>query len=100
MAGRITQIELGRESVTVQLNRPVARVQSSPSNCICLLGFVIVVRFGRVIYPGTALEWSLFWDYALWGLSQGSIGVFGFPVELRSTGASTTFTAGRLVGTR
>jgi len=50
------------------------------------------------------LGWTLFWGYALWGLGQNSIGVFGpwyselFPVELRSTGASTTFTAGRLVG--
>jgi len=50
------------------------------------------------------LNWPLFWCYALWGLGQGSIGVFGpwyselFPVELRSTGASVTFTAGRLIG--
>ena len=42
--------------------------------------------------------------YALWGLGQGWIGVFGpwyselFPVELRSTGASVTFTSGRLIG--
>jgi len=56
-----------------------------------------------VDYPGAVLNWPLFY-YALWGLGQGSIGVFGpwyselFPVELRSTGASVTFTTGRLVG--
>jgi MFS family permease len=74
------------------------------STCICLLGFVAMARFGRINYPGTVLEWPLFWGYALWGLGQGSIGVFGpwyselFPVELRSTGTSTTFTVGRLLG--
>ena len=53
---------------------------------------------------GAVLSWPLFWCYALWGLGQGSIGVFGpwyselFPVELRSTGASVTFTGGRLIG--
>jgi predicted MFS family arabinose efflux permease len=74
------------------------------STCICLLGFVAMVLFGQVNYPGSVLGWPLFWGYALWGLGQGSIGVFGpwyselFPVALRSTGASTTFTAGRLIG--
>jgi MFS family permease len=74
------------------------------STCICLLGFVAMDGFGRVNYPGAVLEWPLFWGYALWGLGQGSISIFGpwyselFPVELRSTGASTTFTAGRLIG--
>jgi MFS family permease len=74
------------------------------STCICLVGFVAMAPFGRVNYPGDVLEWPLFWGYALWGLGQGSISVFGpwyselFPVELRSTGASTTFTVGRLIG--
>jgi len=74
------------------------------STSVCILGFVAIYLFGRADYPGSVLGWSLFWCYALWGLGQGSIGVFGpwyaelFPVELRSTGASTTFTAGRLVG--
>ena len=74
------------------------------STCVCILGFVAIYRFGRVDYPGAVLSWPLFWCYALWGLGQGSIGVFGpwyselFPVELRSTGASVTFTAGRLIG--
>jgi MFS family permease len=74
------------------------------STLICVLGFVAFYLVGKAPYPGDVLGWSLFWCYALWGLGQGSIGVFGpwyaelFPVELRSTGASTTFTAGRLVG--
>jgi MFS family permease len=74
------------------------------STIVCTLGFVAFYLFGHVRYPGSVLGWPLFWCYALWGLGQGSIGVFGpwyaelFPVELRSTGASTTFTAGRLVG--
>jgi MFS family permease len=74
------------------------------STTICILAFLAFYLFGRVDYPGSVLGWSLFWCYALWGLGQGSIGVFGpwyselFPVELRATGASTTFTVGRLIG--
>jgi len=74
------------------------------STIVCILGFVAFYLFGRTHYPGSVLAWPLFWCYALWGLGQGSIAVFGpwyselFPVELRSTGTSTTFTAGRLVG--
>jgi MFS family permease len=74
------------------------------STGICILAFIALYLFGKVDYPGSVFGWSLFWCYALWGLGQGSIGVFGpwyselFPVELRSTGASTTFTAGRLIG--
>jgi MFS family permease len=74
------------------------------STCICILGFAAIYLYGRVDYPGAVLSWPLFWGYALWGLGQGSIGVFGpwyselFPVELRSTGTSVTFTTGRLIG--
>lgn len=74
------------------------------STGICILAFVAFYLCGKVDYPGSVFGWSLFWCYALWGLGQGSIGVFGpwyselFPVELRATGASTTFTAGRLIG--
>jgi MFS family permease len=74
------------------------------STCICILGFAAISLYGRVDYPGAVLTWPLFWGYALWGLGQGSIGVFGpwyselFPVELRSTGTSITFTTGRLIG--
>ena len=73
------------------------------STTVGILGF-IAIYLGRVDYPGSVLSWSLFWAYALWGMGQGSIGVFGpwyselFPVELRSTGASVTFTVGRLIG--
>jgi MFS family permease len=74
------------------------------STSVCIVGFLALYLWGHVDYPGSVLTWPLFWCYALWGLGQGSIGVFGpwyselFPVELRSTGTSTTFTAGRLVG--
>ena len=74
------------------------------STCVCIAGFAAIYLYGRVDYPGAVLNWPLFWCYALWGLGQGSIGVFGpwyselFRVELRSTGASVTFTTGRLVG--
>lgn len=74
------------------------------STCICILGFAAIYLYGRVDYPGAVLSWPLFWGYALWGLGQGSIGVFGpwyselFPVELRLTGTSVTFTTGRLIG--
>jgi MFS family permease len=74
------------------------------STIVCIAGFAAFYLYGRAPYPGSVFGWSLFWCYALWGLGQGSIGVFGpwfaelFPVELRSTGASVTFTAGRLVG--
>jgi MFS family permease len=74
------------------------------STCICILGFAAIYLYGRVDHPGALLSWPLFWGYALWGLGQGSIGVFGpwyselFPVELRSTGTSVTFTTGRLIG--
>jgi MFS family permease len=61
------------------------------STCVCIVGFAAIYLYGRVDYPGTVLSWPLFWCYALWGLGQGSIGIFGpwyselFPVELRSS---------------
>jgi MFS family permease len=88
-------------SVSDRVGRKRAVVAST---LVCILGFTALYLFGRTDYPGSVLGWPLFWCYALWGLGQGSIGIFGpwyselFPVELRSTGASTTFTAGRLVG--
>ena len=84
-----------------RIGRKLAVVASA---CICILGFAAIYLYGRVDYPGAVLSWPLFWGYALWGLGQGSIGVFGpwyselFPVELRSTGTSITFTTGRLIG--
>lgn len=71
---------------------------------VAILGFIAFALVGRSVYPGSVFAWPLFWSYMLWGLGQGVFGIFGpwyselFPVELRSTGASTTFTAGRLVG--
>jgi len=55
-------------------------------------------------FPGAFAEWPLFWWYLLWGFGQASIGQFGpwfaelYPVEMRSTAASTIFTSGRLIG--
>ena len=74
------------------------------SSLISIAGFVAFYLFGRADYAGSVFGWSLFWCYMLWALGQGTFGIFGpwyselFPVELRSTGTSTTFTAGRLVG--
>lgn len=74
------------------------------SSLIAIAGFAAFLLFGRETYAGSVFGWSLFWCYMLWALGQGVFGIFGpwyselFPVELRSTGASTTFTAGRLVG--
>ena len=74
------------------------------STCVCIVGFAAIDLYGRADYPGAVLSWPLFWGCALWGLGQGWIGVFGpwyselFPVGLRSTGASVTFTSGRLIG--
>ncbi len=71
---------------------------------VSILGFIAFLAFGRSVYPGSVFAWPLFYCYMLWALGQGVFGIFGpwyselFPVELRSTGASTTFTAGRLVG--
>ena len=71
---------------------------------VAILGFIAFALVGRSVYAGSVFAWPLFWCYMLWGLGQGVFGIFGpwyselFPVELRSTGASTTFTAGRLVG--
>jgi MFS family permease len=55
-------------------------------------------------FPDAFSAWPLFWWYLLWGFGQGSIGQFGpwfaelYPVEMRSTAASTIFTSGRLIG--
>ena len=71
---------------------------------VSIAGFVAFMLFGHAVYAGAVFDWPLFWCYMLWALGQGTFGIFGpwyaelFPVELRSTGASTTFTAGRLVG--
>jgi MFS family permease len=74
------------------------------ASIIAIIGFVAFALFGRATYAGSTIGWPLFWCYMLWALGQGTFGIFGpwfselFPVELRSTGASSTFTTGRLVG--
>ncbi|MGO8909348.1 MAG: MFS transporter [Bradyrhizobium sp.] len=71
---------------------------------LCIVGLVGIYVTGGTKFEGNFLSWSLFWWYFIWGLAQGSVGQFGawfselFPVELRSTGTSTTYTTGRLIG--
>jgi MFS family permease len=67
-------------------------------------GVLAIYAAGGTKFPGDIFSWSMLWAFALWSLGQGSIGQFGpwfaelYPVELRSTAASTIFTMGRLVG--
>jgi MFS family permease len=74
------------------------------STVIGIIGLLLIYMGGAVHYPGDYLTWSLFWGYLVWGFGQGAIGQFGpwyselYPVEMRSTAASTIFTTGRLVG--
>ncbi len=92
---------LGAGYVSDRIGRKHAIVWAS---AISTAGFVAFYLFGRADFAGSVFGWPLFWCYMLWALGQGTFGIFGpwyselFPVELRSTGASTTFTAGRLVG--
>jgi MFS family permease len=91
--------------VTGYMSDRIGRKFSIVAACvISSAGFLAFMFFGRADYTGTVFGWPLFWCYMLWALGQGTFGIFGpwyselFPVELRSTGTSTTFTAGRLVG--
>ncbi len=74
------------------------------STIIGMAGLAGIYLAGADRYPGSLLSWSLFWAYLVWGFGQGAIGQFGpwfaelYPVEMRSTAASTIFTTGRLVG--
>lgn len=67
-------------------------------------GVAAIYVSGGSKFPGGIFQWPMLWAFALWSLGQGSIGQFGpwfaelYPVELRSTAASTIFTMGRLVG--
>jgi MFS family permease len=80
------------------------RVAVLLSTIIGIAGLISIYFAGVDRYPGTLLTWSLFWAYLLWGFGQAAIGQFGpwfaelYPVEMRSTAASTIFTTGRLVG--
>jgi MFS family permease len=74
------------------------------STVVGVVGLIAIYMGGGDRYPGTYVGWTLFWGYLVWGFGQGSIGQFGpwfaelYPVEMRSTAASTIFTTGRLVG--
>ena len=74
------------------------------STFIGIIGIALIYAGGALRYPGDYLGWTLFWGYMVWGFGQGAIGQFGpwyselYPVEMRSTAASTIFTTGRLVG--
>jgi MFS family permease len=74
------------------------------STILGIVGLIGVYVAGTDHYPGELFSWSLFWAYLVWGFGQGAIGQFGpwfaelYPVEIRSTAASTIFTTGRLIG--
>ncbi len=74
------------------------------STLVGVCGVLAIYATGATKFPGEIFGWSTMWAFALWSLGQGSIGQFGpwfaelYPVELRSTAASTIFTMGRLVG--
>ncbi len=74
------------------------------STIVGIVGVIGIYVAGVDRYPGALVSWSLFWAYLVWGFGQGAIGQFGpwfaelYPVEIRSTAASTIFTTGRLIG--
>lgn len=58
---------------------------------------------GSAEYAGNIFTWNVFWWYLLWtAIGAGSIAIFGswlselYPVELRSTAASTVYVVGRM----
>jgi MFS family permease len=67
-------------------------------------GLAWIYASGGAKYSGGMVGWPILWAYVLWGFGQGAIGQFGpwfaelYPVETRSTAASTIFTMGRVVG--
>jgi SHS family lactate transporter-like MFS transporter len=71
---------------------------------IGVAGLIWIYASGGAKYSGNMLSWPILWAYVLWGFGQGAIGQFGpwfaelYPVEMRSTAASTIFTMGRVVG--
>jgi MFS family permease len=71
---------------------------------IGVAGLIWIYASGGEKYSGNMLSWPVLWAYVLWGFGQGAIGQFGpwfaelYPVEMRSTAASTIFTMGRVVG--
>jgi MFS family permease len=92
---------IGTGLVSDRLGRRRAVILSALMSVVALAG-IYATGAGR--YSGSIWAWPLVWCYVLWGFGQGAFGQFGpwfselYPVEMRSTAASTIFTAGRLLG--
>jgi MFS family permease len=92
---------IGTGLLSDRLGRRRAVILSALMSVVALAG-IYAAGSGR--YPGSIWAWPLVWCYVLWGFGQGAFGQFGpwfaelYPVEMRSTAASTIFTAGRLIG--
>ena len=92
---------IGTGLLSDRLGRRRAVILSALMSVVALAG-IYATGAGR--YPGSIWAWPLVWCYVLWGFGQGAFGQFGpwfselYPVEMRSTAASTIFTAGRLIG--
>jgi len=92
---------IGTGLLSDRLGRRRAVILSALMSVVALAG-IYAAGAGR--YPGSIWAWPLVWCYVLWGFGQGAFGQFGpwfselYPVEMRSTAASTIFTAGRLIG--
>jgi MFS family permease len=92
---------IGTGLVSDLLGRRRAVILSALMSVVALAG---IYPTGGTRYPGGISAWPLVWWYVLWGFGQGAFGQFGpwfselYPVEMRSTAASTIFTAGRLFG--
>lgn len=74
------------------------------SAVITMLGFLAIFVTGTDHFPGSFVQWPLFWAYVLWGIGQGGSGQFGpwlaelYPIEFRTTATSTIYTVGRCIG--
>lgn len=92
---------IGTGLLSDRVGRRRAVILSAFMSVVALAG-IYAAGTGR--YPGSIWAWPLVWCYVLWGFGQGAFGQFGpwfaelYPVEMRSTAASTIFTAGRLIG--
>jgi MFS family permease len=92
---------IGTGLLSDRFGRRRAVILSALMSAVALAG-IYATGTGR--YPGGIWAWPLVWCYVLWGFGQGAFGQFGpwfselYPVEMRSTAASTIFTAGRLIG--
>jgi MFS family permease len=92
---------IGTGLLSDRVGRRRAVILSALMSVVAVAG-IYAAGTGR--YPGSIWAWPLVWCYVLWGFGQGAFGQFGpwfselYPVEMRSTAASTIFTAGRLIG--